>query len=509
MCVLVSGCMGKDENGKDDYAIATPEVKGTLNLSSYAPDTLNPLATQYSCVRDILYLAYEGLFVVNEDLSVTGVLASDYKVNDKKIKINLKKGVKFHDGSKFTSKDVVSTFEYVRLHSDFYKDALKGVVSCKADGDYAVEITLDSVVSNFVCNLDFPILPSGITESEFFSKKFPINGTGRYKYKKTTPYVSLELTKNTEWHGKDNVYIPTVNIRFVDDNEGMLYAFDAGETDIITTERARWGEFSYTGDYKTYEVTTTKYVFVGINTQNGVFADVKLRQSLSSVLDKDTLIDTVMFSHAAPADTPLSSKAYFFRNDESEKTKYDAKELTDEKIDKLFVLCNEEDKTKVAIAEYICRTLEEIGVKAELSSVNYETYISKINSGDYQLYIGKVDVKRDSNLEFMFGKASAQPPVENEDGEIIEQPVVIQSMGGISNFADTKLTDIIDNLNSAKDAEAMKLSYNNLKIFYEANYPQIPLFHMNDAIFVNSRIKGALKPNLTSFYADIGGIYIE
>ena len=47
--------------------------------------------------------------------------------------------------------------------------------------------------------------------------------------------------------------IKEFNIRFVDDNEGMLYAFDSGETDIITTDRARWGEFSYTGNYKTYE----------------------------------------------------------------------------------------------------------------------------------------------------------------------------------------------------------------------------------------------------------------
>ena len=92
--MLVSGCMGKDEKTDEgSYGIAAPTVKGTLNLSSYSPDTLNPLATKYSCVRDFLYLAYEGLFVVNEDLSVTGVLASDYKMSDEntKIKISLKK----------------------------------------------------------------------------------------------------------------------------------------------------------------------------------------------------------------------------------------------------------------------------------------------------------------------------------------------------------------------------------------------------------------------------------
>ncbi len=502
LCVLLTGCIGNNKNSdKDAYGTASPKVKGTLNLSSYTPDTLNPLATQYSCVRDFLYLSYEGLFVVNEDLGVTGVLADSYKLSggNTSLRINLKKGVKFHDGSAFTSKDVIATFDYIKLYSDYYKDALKGVSSYKADGDYAVVITLSEPNSNFVCNLDFPILPSGISEGQFKSADFNINGTGRYKYKETNPYVSIILTKNTSWHKKDNVYIPTVNIRFVNNNEAMLHAFDSGETDMITTERARWGEFSYTGNFKTYEITTTKYMFVGINTKSSVFSDVKLRQSLSSVVDREAMGDTIMFSHAASSDTPITPKAHFYRNDKTEDTKYDAKPLKDKGIEKLFILYNEDDKTKASLAEAIRRALEEEGIKAELSSVDYDTYISKIASGDYQLYIGKVDVKRDCDLGFMFGRMSSQ---SEDGGNLIYN-------SSISDFADTKLTDIIDNINSAKDEEALKLSYNNLKLFYEVNYPQIPLFHMNDAIFVNGRIKGVLKPNLTNFYADIGGIYIE
>ncbi len=503
MCVLFAGCIGKDKNSdKDIYGTASPAVKGTLNLSSYTPDTLNPLTTEYSCVRDFLYLAYEGLFVVNEDLSVTGVLADGYKLSGRntKLRINLKKGVRFHDGSAFTSGDVIATFDYINLYSDYYKDALEGVSSYKADGDYAVVMELTEPNSNFVCNLDFPILPSGI--SDFKSDDFAINGTGRYKYKKTNPYVSITLTKNTSWHKKDNVYIPTVNIRFVNNNEAMLHAFDSGETDMITTERARWGEFSYTGNYKTYEITTTKYMFIGINTRSSAFSDAKLRQSLSSIIDRQSLADTVMFSHAVPSDTPITPKAHFYRSDKTDELNYDTKPLKDKDIEKLFILYNEEDKTKASIAESIRKELETEGIKAELSSVDYDTYISKISSGDYQLYIGKVDVKRDCDLGFMFGKVS--PDSDSEDGT---QTLSYES--SISNFADTKLTDIIDNINSSKDEEALKLAYNNLKLFYEANYPQIPLFHMNDAIFVNSRIKGVLKPNLTNFYADIGGIYIE
>ena len=116
--LVLTGC-GRDNNanmnpegGKD------PREGGVLNLAGYIPDTLNPLTTKQNCTGDYLYLAYEGLFIVNEDLSVEGVLATGYKALDKNtvFQINLKEGVRFHDGSAFTSTDVVDTLKYLQLH---------------------------------------------------------------------------------------------------------------------------------------------------------------------------------------------------------------------------------------------------------------------------------------------------------------------------------------------------------------------------------------------------------
>ncbi len=511
LCLLLAGCSGT-KNGSDAHGTSNPKEKGTLNLSSYTPDTLNPLVTEYSCVRDFLYLAYEGLFIVNEDLSVTGVLAESYSASDdnKTYTIKLKKGVKFHDESAFTADDVVATLDYIRLYSPFYKDNILGVSSYKALGKYEVEINLSSPKANFASNLDFPILPSGIKPYEFTSKDFAINGTGRYKYLKTNPYVSIVLTKNTSWHKKDNVYIPEVMVRFVNDNDAMLHAFDSGETDMITTERARWGEFSYTGNFKTYEITTNKYVYIGINTQNSVFSDLKARRSLKSLIDSDDIVDTVMFSHALKADTPISSKAYFYRSDKSKNKDTDTAYLASKGALKLYILFNEEDKTKRSVAEYVQRKLSEIGIDAQLSAVDYDTYVSKVSTGDYHLYIGKVDVQRDCDIGFMFDTVINTAPNQSSDViEITEADHTVINTSDICDFSDGKLNDIVKNLNSSKDEDSLKIAYNNLRLFYEENIPQIPLSHLNDALFVNGRIKGAVKVNLTNFYADIGGIYIE
>ncbi len=522
ICLTLTGCLNSNDANLKEVDRMKPKGEGTLNLSSYTPDTLNPLATEYSCIRDILYLSYEGLFIVNEDLTVRGVLATDYKVSDKNTHYNikLKKGVKFHDGTEFTSKDVIATFDYIRLYGGYYLDNIENIQSYKADGNYGVDIYLKSSANNFVANLDFPILKAGLGAGDFGTpnSKFDLNGTGRYKFSKINAYESLVLAKNNSWHGKTQVYIPEVLIRYVNDNDSIVYAFDSGETDMITTDRARWGEYSYKVSHNIYELTTTKYVFAGFNTVNGAFSDVQLRRCIADLIDKENIADTLMFSHATPAICPITAKAHFYRNNTDKKYETDKDYIREKKL-KTYILYNEEDKQKEDVAKYLEKVLEEMGAKIELTKVDYETYLNKIQSGDYGIYIGKVDIKRDCDLGFMFAKAaniggevSVVNPDESDNPNnmnILPFNTGENSLGKICNYSSAALDDVINNINSAKDGESLSVAYNNLCGIYKEDVPQIPLYHINDAILVSTRIKGKVVPNLTNFYADIGEIYIN
>jgi len=516
LILTLSGC-NTGENANMNPAVGgAPSEGGVLNLASYAPDTLNPLCTGYACMADYLYLVYESLFTVNEDLTVKGVLAEGYKVKDKNtvFSVTLKKGVKFHDGSSFTADDVVSTFDYLRTYPTNYSYSLRNVKSYSAKGNYEVEITLDAPQANFAANLDFPVLPSGLTSGDFNSdnSSFKPNGTGRYKYEKTNPYESVVFSKNSAWHGDTAVYIPKVCIRFVDGKDAIAYAFDSGETDMVTTDYGRWGEFSYTTKHNAYEITTTKYVFVGLNTRNSAFSDVELRRKLNGIIDKNDVVDSVMFSHAVKADNPITSKVHFYRSDKDKESKPETGKITEEKLS-TYILYNEESKIKDNVAGYIKKLMEEAGVKVELTKVSYDSYIEKIKSGDYQIYIGEVDIKRDCDLRFMFNTAPVPvaAPAEGEEDTTEEETPYIPPVSGstaICDYSHTELDNIINNINSAENEETKKVAYNNLSVYFEEKVPQIPLVHVNDAIFVSKRIAGKIEPNLTSFFADIGEIYI-
>lgn len=520
IALFISGCsVGVSDNETSTEGKASvPAEGGVLNIASYSPDTLNPLATRYSCVRDFLYLIYEGLFTVNEDLSVRGVLAEDYTVTEgnRVYTVNLRQGVKFHDGSAFTAADVIATFEYIQRNQTVYSENLSDVASYSSKGDYCVVINLKEPRAAFVNNLDFPILPSGLTQRDFAPENsaFAPNGTGRYAYAKTNPYVSITLTKNTEWRDAAKVYIPEVCVRFVKDNESMLYAFDSGETDLITTERGRWGEFSYSGDFRTFEVTTLKYTFLALNTRSSVFSDANLRQSVANAIDKDILTDNLLFSHACAADTPISSKAYFAGSGEKQPSGEAGTGSSGlrEKGLSFYLLYNEESSRKQETADFIKSSLEEEGVEVVLSKVDFETYTRRIAEGNYQAYIGEVDIQSDCNLEFMFDTAPVQPSQEAyEEGEAQAEKPSEQKIESeaITDFSSAELDSLISTFNAAVTQNDMTVAYSNLKSYFYANTPHIPLFHLNEAMLVNRRIKGSIRRNLTNLYADLGDIYIE
>ena len=132
--LTMSGC-GKKNNLSDDSQYAqenlTPDYGGTLRLASFVPDTLNPLATEYQNIREVMMVIYEGLFRAESTLKATPVLAESYSVStsNKIYIIKLKQNVTFHDGSKFDSKDVIATFNYIKEFNTPYSKMFENVLT--------------------------------------------------------------------------------------------------------------------------------------------------------------------------------------------------------------------------------------------------------------------------------------------------------------------------------------------------------------------------------------------
>ena len=507
--LFISSCSKKDNDNLIDTTDSiqveeyTPEHGGTIKLASFVPDTLNPLATQYQNVRDVLMVVYEGLFKTESDLSATPVIASGHSVSvsNKIYTIKLRQGIEFHDGKQLDSKDVIATFDYIKKYDTPYTEMFKNVLSYKATDNHTISIELISPQANFINNLDFPILPRGLSKESFVSENpyFVPIGTGRFKYDSQVKNKYMTYTRFDNWHGENETYIDNVRINFLHNSEDIFHAFDSGEIDIFTTNGSNWGEFTFTFEPKMYETPSPRYTFIGINTENEQLADASLRRDINAALNRKELIENIMFNHAVPATLPVITKED--NEKENAQTNISPQKDEDENYQRapefnkydisLYLLYNTESKEKARAAEHIKKALEQYGIKLLMQEVDFEDYKNRIAEKNYDLYIGEVVMQNNMNMDFMFNSLH-----ETEQK--------------LCTFKNAEFDTLLNNLNMINsENENSAIIYENFKKYFYQNVPQIPLFHTNTAIFVNNRVKGSITPNMSYFYSDIGDFYIN
>ena len=190
----------------------------------------------YNNIREMVIMARMAwdtlLFRDIETFEYKPLLATNWKwVDDKTIDLELRKGVKFHDGSDFDADDVVGTFNHV-VREDSGIMTRRNVSWMKRTeklGPYKVRIHLSKT---FPAALEFlamatPVFPSEIWKTAKKDATGKVDwgtideiGTGPYKITKVVPGESVTMVKNNNyWNGspKGKPNIGTVIFKTVPD----------------------------------------------------------------------------------------------------------------------------------------------------------------------------------------------------------------------------------------------------------------------------------------------------
>ncbi len=503
MMFFLSGCTGKNspDNG---YSTGNEETKqgGTLKMGCVPVDTLNPLITTHASVMDFLSLVYEGLFCANEDLTARPVLASGYVASDDNTvyTVKLKKDVHFHNGKMLDAQDVVATVNYITMYNGRYSGVAGSILLCQATDNRTVTFTLKESVSDFVNNLDFPILPAGLSGDAFagVNQSFVPCGTGMYKYEGTTAYKNIHLVANENWHQEDKrPNIDKIDVEILSDEETIISAFDAGTVDILTTSWENRTDMNLSSTlYESFSVDTNKLTFIGINTASAAFDTLPEREVLEGYTDKVKLAQDIMLGSAEVAQSPVRENVYFNKKNE-EKTTDDknAKTLKVSSEDEnggrteIFLLYNSDSKAKERLAMALKLQLSAAGYSVTLDGQAFPTYLERVLNCHYDIYIGEVSVDNSANLSFMFG--------EQRNGQ------------NICCYTDPELAVLVSNVNRMTGKENKSVAWENFERYYSDKIFQIPLYFTKDYVFVNNRIKGKLSPDMSSYFNGFEDLYID
>ena len=207
---------------------------------------------------------------------------------------NIRKGVKFHDGSSLDANDVLYTFTRVldpELASPA-RSAVKMIETMKKIDDHTVEFSLNTPFADLPLTLmDYRlrVLPDGSGDT---IARTGI-GTGPFKLEKLDFQGITVLTANKDyWAGEPGV--ARIELIAIPEAQARLQAFMGGQLDIlyrVTEQQKTMLEGS--DRYNVVQVPTGNWRGLVFRTDVEPFNDPKVRKAMRLVADREALVQLV------------------------------------------------------------------------------------------------------------------------------------------------------------------------------------------------------------------------
>ena len=221
-----------------DAVAATPKRGGKLRFAwdLHGPsDTMDPILFTSSIDYARGRINYNNLTRLQEDLTAGPELAESFEANDDATEwvFKLRKGVEFHDGSKFSADDVIySMNRHIGEDSASKAKVLVGdVTEWVKDDDHTVRAKLSAPNAELPVILGtfhFKIVKNGTTD---FSNP---TGTGPFKTTEFSPGVrSTHVRNDNYWNNEGGPYIDELEVFGITDGVARVNALISGDVDMI------------------------------------------------------------------------------------------------------------------------------------------------------------------------------------------------------------------------------------------------------------------------------------
>ena len=291
-----------------EVAAATPKKGGKFRVGVHdvnTSDTFDPGTYQSVGMIQLAHAHRSYLTEITSENTLGPDMADSWSATPdaKTWTFELNKNATFHNGNKFTSKDAVASLNHHRGENSTSAAAalLSAVTDIKAKGDHAIVIEL---------NQGFADLPFVMTD--YHLAICPANddgtlawqdgmGAGPYKIVEHKPGISTNLVRHDGWH-REGAYFDEVEMLGLNDPNARQTALITGDVDAITSV-----------DLKTMALMARNKNLVVENVPSGSaitlpmfcdvapFDNVDVRLALKYAVDRDDLVEKIMFGTATVA----------------------------------------------------------------------------------------------------------------------------------------------------------------------------------------------------------------
>jgi len=492
-----SGC----EKGVE-FFVSVGETKyraeHTIHLPMEKVRTLNPMISKDEDTYFLSKLLYDGLFELDGKLAPQKKLADSYAYSNDKLSlvIELKQGVKWHDGEEFTAEDVkfsIDTYCTLSYSNETiytpYVANIRYVTYNRAD-PYKVTVVFRNADNVGAENLIFPILPA----HQF--RRVPIRrnteafipiGTGPYKVSVYNNLSKLSLEANPGYFG-GAVPKNTLEFTIFPKKKDALNLVDIENISLLINTGIDRDTLISNMNVKTVNFVSNKAEFIAFNMASEILENKKMRQAICYAVDSKDILESAYLKSGVISDT-IYYPYYFGNQNEEEPYPFDLdkaaaliKESWLTENVSLGILVNSDDGARMAAAQIIKNALDKLPLDSYIIYCDREEYLARIAEGKYDIYLGGYTFNERYDL-----RGILHSKYSNKEG-----------------YFNQTLDGLLDEMQSGVTNERKAELFSEVNSILKDEIPYYCILYKTYGAIFTSSLVGEVEPLFNNYYRDCG-----
>lgn len=409
-------------------------VEGTIGEAS----TLIPILASDASSHAVAGQVYNGLVKYDKNLNIVGDLAESFEISADGLTItfHLRRGVKWHDGAPFSARDVLYTY---RVTIDpktptAYAEDFKQVRSISTPDDHTVRVNYAVPFAPALASWGMNILPAHLLEGKDITKsplaRKPV-GTGPYRFKEWLSGQKIVLDANSDYF-EGRPYIDRFIYRIIPDSSTMYMELKAGAIDLMNLTPVQYSRQTdnrnFTSHFNKYRYPSSGYLYMGYNLRHPLFGDKRIRQAMTAAINKDELIQGVLFGMGQKSHGPIVPGRWAYNpgiRDIGYDPKHSAELLAeagwreknsdgilvkDGKPFKFTILTNQGNQQRLMSAQIIQQRLRQVGVDVRIRIVEWATFLKEfIDKGNFEVVMLGWNISQDPDMYDIWHSSKTKP----------------------------------------------------------------------------------------------------
>lgn len=390
-----------------DLGVAQPKKGGILRYGlSTDPPHLDPHVDAGGASSLVKGTIYSLLVRLNHKMEIVPDLAESWeRPDDLTFIFHLRRNVKWHDGTDFTSSDVKASIERILNPKTgaWARGDLRNVQKVETPDPHTAKFILSRPDAALLPTLAF--CNSLIAKKDLIERgadlKNQVVGTGPFKLIERQPGIKISLTRNEHYYLPSRIYLDGITFLPYPDETSRTWALRTGSVDII--DYVPWKEMRAIEADKKLALHSDKegahmYLLFGVD--KPPLNNYKVRQAINYAIDRQAVLDTIFFGRGRVlGGLPVPQWMYIYSPD-----RQNVYNLNLEKAKQLLAEAGYPNGFKITLmatstyamhkntGEVVQASLRKIGIDVQLETPEWATVIARRNKGEFEMCVNGTGV---------------------------------------------------------------------------------------------------------------------